>query len=183
MSSRGYDFIFFDCDSTLSTIEGIDELARMKGKFDEVKSMTDAAMEGEVYLQIGIRQAARDAGAHPRGDRQHRRPLPAHHRWRCGWRDRCPARRGQGSVHRLGRSAGCGATIRQVARRPVRPHPCRRSRVRRVVRGVVGLSCRTNGTSASTSSTRTRRTPRSSTRPARPPSSPNCSATASADRC
>ncbi len=51
MSSRGYDFIFFDCDSTLSTIEGIDELARMKGKFDEVKSMTDAAMEGEVYLQ------------------------------------------------------------------------------------------------------------------------------------
>ncbi|MGA9596028.1 MAG: HAD-IB family phosphatase [Acidimicrobiia bacterium] len=51
MSSRGYDFIFFDCDSTLSTIEGIDELARMKGKFDEVKAMTDAAMEGEVYLQ------------------------------------------------------------------------------------------------------------------------------------
>jgi phosphoserine phosphatase len=48
--SRGYDFIFFDCDSTLSTIEGIDELARMKGKFDEVKAMTDAAMEGEVYL-------------------------------------------------------------------------------------------------------------------------------------
>lgn len=47
----GYDFIFFDCDSTLSAIEGIDELARMKGKFDEVKAMTDAAMEGEVYLQ------------------------------------------------------------------------------------------------------------------------------------
>jgi phosphoserine phosphatase len=51
MSSQGYDFIFFDCDSTLSTIEGIDELARMKGKFDEVKAMTDAAMEGEIYLQ------------------------------------------------------------------------------------------------------------------------------------
>ena len=48
---RGFDFVFFDCDSTLSTIEGIDELARMKGKFDEVKAMTDAAMEGEVYLQ------------------------------------------------------------------------------------------------------------------------------------
>lgn len=46
----GFDFIFFDCDSTLSTIEGIDELARMKGKFNEVKAMTDAAMEGEVYL-------------------------------------------------------------------------------------------------------------------------------------
>lgn len=47
----GFDFIFFDCDSTLSTIEGIDELARQKGKFDEVKRMTDAAMEGEVHLQ------------------------------------------------------------------------------------------------------------------------------------
>lgn len=47
----GFDFIFFDCDSTLSTIEGIDELARHKGKFDEIKKMTDAAMEGEVHLQ------------------------------------------------------------------------------------------------------------------------------------
>jgi phosphoserine phosphatase len=50
-ATTGFDYIFFDCDSTLSTIEGIDELARMKGKFDEVKAMTDAAMEGEVYLQ------------------------------------------------------------------------------------------------------------------------------------
>ena len=50
-ATSGFDFIFFDCDSTLSTIEGIDELARMKGKFDEVKAMTDAAMEGEVFLQ------------------------------------------------------------------------------------------------------------------------------------
>jgi phosphoserine phosphatase len=48
---RGFDFIFFDCDSTLSAIEGIDELARQKGKFDEVKRLTDAAMDGEVHLQ------------------------------------------------------------------------------------------------------------------------------------
>ncbi|MDJ0924212.1 MAG: HAD-IB family phosphatase [Acidimicrobiia bacterium] len=47
---RAFDYIFFDCDSTLSSIEGIDELARMKGKFDEIKAMTDAAMDGEVYL-------------------------------------------------------------------------------------------------------------------------------------
>ena len=47
----GFDFIFFDCDSTLSAIEGIDELARQKGKFETVKQMTDAAMEGEVHLQ------------------------------------------------------------------------------------------------------------------------------------
>lgn len=45
-----FDYVFFDCDSTLSSIEGIDELARMKGKFDEIKAMTDAAMDGEVYL-------------------------------------------------------------------------------------------------------------------------------------
>ncbi len=47
----GFQLIFFDCDSTLSTIEGIDELARRKGKFAEVKRLTDAAMEGEVHLQ------------------------------------------------------------------------------------------------------------------------------------
>jgi phosphoserine phosphatase len=47
----GYDYIFFDCDSTLSTIEGIDELARQKGRLREVKQMTDAAMEGEIHLQ------------------------------------------------------------------------------------------------------------------------------------
>ena len=49
-ASRAFDFIFFDCDSTLSSIEGIDELARLKGKFDDIKAMTDAAMDGEVYL-------------------------------------------------------------------------------------------------------------------------------------
>lgn len=47
----GFDFIFFDCDSTLSSIEGIDELARQKGKFEEIKRLTDAAMEGEVHLE------------------------------------------------------------------------------------------------------------------------------------
>ncbi len=47
----GFDFIFFDCDSTLSTIEGIDELARQKGKFQEVKNLTDAAMDGEIHLE------------------------------------------------------------------------------------------------------------------------------------
>jgi phosphoserine phosphatase len=47
----GFDFIFFDCDSTLCSIEGIDELARLKGKFDEVKRLTAAAMDGEIHLQ------------------------------------------------------------------------------------------------------------------------------------
>lgn len=47
----GFDFIFFDCDSTLCSIEGIDELGRQKGRLKEIKKLTDAAMEGEVHLQ------------------------------------------------------------------------------------------------------------------------------------
>jgi phosphoserine phosphatase len=44
--------MFFDCDSTLSSIEGIDELARAKGPsvFKQVVALTDAAMNGEIPL-------------------------------------------------------------------------------------------------------------------------------------
>ncbi|MCL4249664.1 MAG: HAD-IB family phosphatase [Anaerolineae bacterium] len=45
-----YDLIFFDCDSTLSAIEGIDELARFKGKAWRVSVLTQKAMEGELDL-------------------------------------------------------------------------------------------------------------------------------------
>lgn len=45
-----YDLIFFDCDSTLSTIEGIDELAKLKGKEGRVGILTDKAMNGELDL-------------------------------------------------------------------------------------------------------------------------------------
>ncbi len=45
--------IFFDCDSTLSAIEGIDELARGRGPqvFAEVEAMTTAAMEGKMPVE------------------------------------------------------------------------------------------------------------------------------------
>ncbi len=44
--------IIFDCDSTLSSIEGIDELARDKGSaiFTQVEDLTNAAMNGEVPI-------------------------------------------------------------------------------------------------------------------------------------
>lgn len=44
--------VFLDCDSTLSEIEGIDELARAQGPeiFEEVAALTHAAMDGEVPL-------------------------------------------------------------------------------------------------------------------------------------
>ena len=50
-TSRGKLF-FIDCDSTLSTIEGIDELARAKGAdaFAQVVALTHAAMNGEIPI-------------------------------------------------------------------------------------------------------------------------------------
>jgi phosphoserine phosphatase len=48
---RGFQSIIFDCDSTLSTIEGIDELARSRGRYDEIKALTDAAMAGAIPLE------------------------------------------------------------------------------------------------------------------------------------
>jgi phosphoserine phosphatase SerB len=44
--------IFVDCDSTLSTIEGIDELAASRGPevYAQVVALTDAAMNGEIPL-------------------------------------------------------------------------------------------------------------------------------------
>jgi HAD superfamily phosphoserine phosphatase-like hydrolase len=49
--TRGKLF-FIDCDSTLSTIEGIDELARARGDevFQRVVDLTHAAMNGEVPI-------------------------------------------------------------------------------------------------------------------------------------
>lgn len=45
--------LIFDCDSTLSAIEGIDELARVRGPqvFAEVEAMTTAAMEGKIAVE------------------------------------------------------------------------------------------------------------------------------------
>ena len=44
--------IVFDCDSTLSAIEGIDELARVNGPetFNKIEALTNAAMNGEVPI-------------------------------------------------------------------------------------------------------------------------------------
>lgn len=44
----GADIVFLDCDSTLSTIEGIDELARRRGV--DVAQLTADAMSGRVRL-------------------------------------------------------------------------------------------------------------------------------------
>lgn len=45
--------LIFDCDSTLSSIEGIDELARVRGPevFKRVEDMTHAAMDGKISVE------------------------------------------------------------------------------------------------------------------------------------
>lgn len=50
--------IIFDCDSTLSSIEGIDELARLAGEatFAKVEALTNAAMNGETPLDTVFAQ-------------------------------------------------------------------------------------------------------------------------------
>jgi phosphoserine phosphatase len=45
--------ICFDCDSTLSSIEGIDELARLRGPeaFARIQAMTEDAMNGRIPIE------------------------------------------------------------------------------------------------------------------------------------
>lgn len=45
-----FDVIVFDCDSTLTGIEGIDELAKLKGVENEVVDLTRLAMEGLIAI-------------------------------------------------------------------------------------------------------------------------------------
>jgi phosphoserine phosphatase len=46
-----YEHVFFDCDSTLTTVEGIDILAESSGKQWRVEVLTQAAMDGDLELQ------------------------------------------------------------------------------------------------------------------------------------
>ena len=46
-----YKKIIFDCDSTLVKIEGLDELAKFKGKKEIVSELTRLSMDGKVKLE------------------------------------------------------------------------------------------------------------------------------------
>lgn len=56
MSGPPYAAILFDCDSTLSAIEGIDELARQAGLYEQLAPLTAAAMEGTLTLEAVYRK-------------------------------------------------------------------------------------------------------------------------------
>lgn len=45
-----FELVFFDCDSTLSAVEGIDALAGRKGLREAITPLTRAAMEGRLAL-------------------------------------------------------------------------------------------------------------------------------------
>jgi phosphoserine phosphatase len=64
MPARAMRALVMDMDSTLVTIEGIDELARMAGKGEEVAAITAAAMRGELveYSESLQRRVALLAG-------------------------------------------------------------------------------------------------------------------------
>ena len=46
-----YDGVVFDCDATLSALEGIDQLAALAGVAAQVSALTHRAMNGEVPLE------------------------------------------------------------------------------------------------------------------------------------
>ena len=54
------NLVIFDCDSTLSAVEGIDELARLTSSEENmavnIASLTKRAMEGEIPLESAVHQ-------------------------------------------------------------------------------------------------------------------------------
>ncbi len=46
-----FNKVIFDCDSTLTKIEGIDELAGIKGKYEEIAVLTKKAMDGHLSFE------------------------------------------------------------------------------------------------------------------------------------
>lgn len=51
MTVESFAAVAFDCDSTLSTIEGIDELAVRRGCEDKIAPLTAAAMDGRLAIE------------------------------------------------------------------------------------------------------------------------------------
>ncbi|MEJ5223181.1 MAG: HAD-IB family phosphatase [Anaerolineales bacterium] len=47
----GFQRVIFDCDSTLVSVEGIDELARLKGAAEHIAELTRMAMDGKIPLE------------------------------------------------------------------------------------------------------------------------------------
>ncbi|MDN7128135.1 phosphoserine phosphatase SerB [Pseudidiomarina terrestris] len=69
--------VLFDMDSTLITIECIDELAALVGKKQQVSAVTEAAMRGELDFAESLRARVKLlAGVHERQLQQLLEPIP-----------------------------------------------------------------------------------------------------------
>lgn len=53
---KKFEHIFFDCDSTLSAMEGIDELAALKNKKTEIAAITNLAMNGDLDFLTALQR-------------------------------------------------------------------------------------------------------------------------------
>ncbi len=51
-----FDIVFFDCDSTLITIESLDELGKRMGVGDRVSELTKLSMNGDVKIEQVFKQ-------------------------------------------------------------------------------------------------------------------------------
>src|SRR3974377_1595951 len=49
--AASFRLIFFDCDSTLTSIAGIHALGRLKGQYNTIADLTRRAMDGEINLE------------------------------------------------------------------------------------------------------------------------------------
>ena len=69
--SKGPPFntIFFDCDSTLTTLEGIDDLAEEIGVSHKIQELTQFAMDGHVSLEDVYQQRLEMIRLRPDGSR------------------------------------------------------------------------------------------------------------------
>ncbi|KKQ92368.1 MAG: hypothetical protein UU16_C0003G0004 [Candidatus Woesebacteria bacterium GW2011_GWA2_40_7] len=59
MKNRKYDSVVFDVDSTLVTFEGLDFLAKLKGKEKELSKITKSAMNGDMSMRESMERKMR----------------------------------------------------------------------------------------------------------------------------
>lgn len=56
MQKQKIDVVFFDCDSTLVKVEGLDEMAKMAGCYDKIKDLTKKSMDGDLPYEEILRK-------------------------------------------------------------------------------------------------------------------------------
>ncbi len=56
MQKQKIDVVFFDCDSTLVKVEGLDEMAKMAGCYDKIKDLTKKSMDGDLPYEEVLRK-------------------------------------------------------------------------------------------------------------------------------